>query len=100
MCFLSNGKETPIITHKSVAQLSYTFSGMNCVQKLGTVYIPHKTFVSKTLKTFLRIHYPCYILVYQAARIGQLVQQPAMCWVVWGSSLSANNFLCTRPDKL
>jgi len=43
----------------------------------------HKTFVSKTLKMFLRIHYPWYILLYQVTRIRQLVQQLATCWMIW-----------------
>ena len=34
MYFLSNG--TPVITCESVAWLPYTFSGTNCLRKLGT----------------------------------------------------------------
>ena len=40
MYFLSNGNRTPVITCLSLDlhtfRLSYTYSGMNCVQKLGT----------------------------------------------------------------
>ena len=39
MYSLSNGNRTPIMTYKSVARLSYAFSGMNCGQKSGTACI-------------------------------------------------------------
>ena len=50
MYFLSSGNRTPVITYKPVAQLSYTYSGTNCVRKSGTactlLYLLHYYFLS------------------------------------------------------
>jgi hypothetical protein len=36
---MGKGTELPSITNKTIAQLSHTFSGTNCVGESGTAYI-------------------------------------------------------------